>query len=223
MSKEIKEVNDSLIPIYTGVFLVNPVVDAAESKAIFEISPFHVTYDYRPGNPYFPDRVKEGDWTNIIHVGIYDDGDILASKVYVVKHQTKSQVEDGEFSHYHAYQSHNENLIGHEDTPLHITWDTNGLAPIEAGIRLSMAEDEAADNVPIEQSKYLKYYTDTKLISEKEHMNTESFKSLDLDSKDKESYKAYKLRLNPIFKLFNPIGIWKTYKSEPHVVDPKQA
>ena len=46
MSKvEVQE--DGLIPIFTAVYLVNPVIDIDNKSALFAISPFHVTYQIK--------------------------------------------------------------------------------------------------------------------------------------------------------------------------------
>ena len=73
---------DELVPIFTGLFLVEPVIDKSISK--FAISKHHITYHYSPGNPKMPSGIEEHDWSYIDHQGIYDDGEILASHVNIL-------------------------------------------------------------------------------------------------------------------------------------------
>ena len=103
--------------IYTGVFLVNPVLVGDEQQ--WALSKFHVTYHYAPGDPLFPQGYHEGDWITIKHIGIYDDGEILASRVHLIRRNRQPI----EFQRGHS-------------VPLHITWDSGEYPPVESGKRL---------------------------------------------------------------------------------------
>ena len=107
--------------LYSAVFLVNPILVGEEQR--WSLSKFHVTYHYSPGNPRLCDNYNEGDWITVNHRGIYDDGEILASKVDLIKRDgTRLNRQRG------------------SNIPLHITWDSSNFAPVEAGIRLCSPE-----------------------------------------------------------------------------------
>ena len=111
--------------IYSAVFLVNPMLVGDEQR--WSLSKFHVTYHYNPGDCRYPDNYHEGDWITIKHRGIYDDGEILASKVALVKRDGSTLVRQRD-----------------SNVPLHITWDSGDLPKVEAGTRLaqpSLCED----------------------------------------------------------------------------------
>jgi hypothetical protein len=202
---------DELTSIYTGVFLINPVIDA--NNPMFAISNYHVTYHYQPGNPRYPeDDICEGDWAGIVHLGLYDDGEILASKVYIVNptlilsHSTHSLP----VTRYQCTRLLENNI----DTvvsgiPLHITWDTKGLPPVTTGERLKEHE-KLNKNDP--KSDYFKYYTPN------ENLNLYTKESImianDLDYDDPDDKVLYHRRIKPIFNHLNSMGIWKTVKSK---------
>ena len=179
--------------IFTGVFLVEPVLK--ENKAAFALSKHHVTYHYQPGNCAFPQDVEEDDWIKLDHIGIYDDGEILASLINLklregdttnrtLRNQLRRYDEDG-----------NE-LPGF---PLHITWSSGELPPVVAGERLNDADccDQYLTYVdPVHEYKF----------------NRDVLKENDLDINDPAQRDTYSKRIEHIFSYFTPIGIWKRFK-----------
>ena len=215
MSKvEVQE--DGLIPIFTAVYLVNPVIDIDNKSALFAISPFHVTYHYQPGDPYFPEDVKDGDWTQIIHEGIYDDGEILASRVKLLRPEIVDEPNRG----YMSYQSDrkvedDEEIQYISGYPLHITWDSGKLPPAVVGERLQTLENKGES-----YEDYYKYYTKTdykfSFSQDKNPFMKETIlKANDLEDSNTQDREIYINRIRPIFSFFNPIGIWKVFKAEP--------
>tara|TARA_R100001082_G_C4364666_1_gene161249 strand:+ start:390 stop:1019 length:630 start_codon:yes stop_codon:yes gene_type:complete len=204
---DIEVQEDGKIPIYTACHLVSPVLNEDTGRAVFAISPFHITYDYEPGNPIFPSEVSDGDWTQIIHHGLYDDGEILASRVFLLR---QSVIDDTEAIVYDA--TNNEDIITHqrhkgkEGYPLHITWDSKGLPPVEAGKRLKRLEDE-------ENSDLFKFYTRT--MDKTPFYKPEVLEANGLEPDTMDGKGDYLNRIKPIFNFFNPMGIWKRYKAEP--------
>tara|TARA_R110000744_G_scaffold154733_3_gene269862 strand:- start:2542 stop:3186 length:645 start_codon:yes stop_codon:yes gene_type:complete len=209
---ETNETQDELTPIYTGVFLINPVIH--ENSAMFAISNYHVTYHYQPGRPLYPDPIIcDGDWAEILHLGIYDDGEILASKVCIVNPGViSSDTESTKIIPIERYQherylenSKRERVNG---IPLHITWSTKDLPPVIAGERLKDHENAGIDN-----PDYLKYYTPN------DELGIYTKKSImianDLDYKNIDDKISYHKRIKPIFNHLNSMGIWKTVKSKP--------
>jgi len=213
MSKvEIQE--DGQIPIFTAVYLVNPVLDRENSKALFEISPFHVTYHYEPGNPYFPEDVCDGDWTQIIHEGIYDDGEVLASKVKVLYPEILDEGSQG-YMNYQCDRKVEDNgetkyIPGY---PLHITWDSGKLPPAVVGERLEELGRKSREERDkcFTQTNYKQSYSQNKNPFMKESI----LEANGLDSDNTEDRKVYIDRIKPIFSFFNPIGIWKVFKADP--------
>jgi len=201
-------------PIYTGVFLINPIIDVG--KPMFAISNYHVTYHYQPGNPCYPnDDICDGDWAEIIHLGLYDDGEILASKVSIVNPTFIPNSDTSSFNDISPVTRHQRErrLNNNSDTviniPLHITWDTKDLPPVVTGERLK--EHEKLDRRDPE-SDYFKYYTPN------ENLDLYTKESImianDLDHEDPDDKVLYHKRIKPIFNHLNSIGIWKTVKSK---------
>jgi hypothetical protein len=124
--------DNKMTEIYSAAFLVSPIFIDDEPR--WKLSKFHVTYHYNPGSIRYPPGVHRGDWMTIKHHGIYDDGEVLASKVSL--HNISS----------YDSSSNSNGLYRQRDTetPLHITWDSGELPPIEGGIRL-MNEDYCED------------------------------------------------------------------------------
>ena len=211
MSETIDVQKDGHVPIYTGCFIVVPVIDRDRNEAIFAISPFHVTYHYNPGDPIFPEDVKENDWTQIIHAGIYDDGNILASRVHLMR----PLISDGN-KHERYFSQQPDRLInqGTEEEhytsgyPLHITWDSGDKPPVYAAEKFQQLLNDKSH-------KDWKYYTTIQDGKQDLKINESAFKALDLDPDNPEHFDAYSKRITPIFNMLHPMGIWKTFKAEP--------
>ena len=184
--------------IYTGVFLVQPEIDV-HGRPTFAISKFHVTYHYNPDDCMFPESVQENDWTRIIHQGIYDDGEILASEVRLEAIISNSNMFSGiNFQH----PSVNGNGLS-EHLPLHITWNSGEHPPVEAGRRL---QDTDMRNRFFTSYDTMK--SNTKMWNYNEHVMDAN--DLNYDSaKDRDMYDE---RIEPLFSYFHPIGVWKTFK-----------
>jgi len=111
-------------PIFTGVFLVDPVENALDQKVSWKLSKFHATYHFNPGGPMFPQSVVQGDFTKINHLTVYEDDDVLTSHISI------DTPENGMISYQHDGR-----------TPLHITWDSGDNPPVLAGQRLRSVMD----------------------------------------------------------------------------------
>ena len=154
--------------IYSAVFLVNPMLVGDEQR--WQLSKFHITYHYNPGNPRICDNYHEGDWITIKHRGIYDDGEILASRVDLVKR-------DGSVL----------SRQRQSNAPLHITWDSGELPPVQSGIRLAdpgLCED---------------FYHSFDIVNEAYHEFGD-------DTMKREKY-------HRIMERMNTVGMWNYYRS----------
>jgi hypothetical protein len=187
--------------IYTGVFLVDPII--TKGKPAFALSKFHITYHYQPGDCRFPTNVEEDDWVSIHHHGIYDDGEILASKVSLLHHNSEGERQSILFQRRRYDPKNDDEFLA--QYPLHITWSSGELPPVIAAERLS--DDSLMD----------KYYTQT---SQKPEFNESEWKykkdvmvANDLNIDDEMNRKVYNARLNHIFGYLDPIGVWKTYSA----------
>ena len=210
---DIKVEESGMIPIYTGLFLIKPTVQLDENdeeSALFHISKFHVTYHYQPGDPHFPTHVCENDWSEIAHMGIYDDGEVLASRVSIINHNRNNPNENR--SSIKKYQP--RRILDNGDSvtglPLHITWDVKpGISPVVSGERLSDIDNIGYD------SKYFKYYTPVEDSINYNKKVSESMNANDLNKDDNDDKDTYLKRINPIFSYMNTMGIWKKYMAEP--------
>ena len=181
--------------IFKGVFLVEPIIVGGNQPS-FALSKYHITYHYQPGECYFPDEVEEGDWIGIQHLGIYDDGEILASKVSLRLR------EGGTTERYLSRQLSRYDEDGNElqSYPLHITWSSGELPPVVAGERLD------------DPDLYDEYFTSYQVMNGY-NFNTNVMKANDLDKNDPAQRDTYSKRINHIFSYFNPIGVWKTFRT----------
>ena len=180
--------------IFTGVFLVEPVIK--ENQPAFALSKHHITYHYQPGNSTFPDNVEEDDWIEINHIGIYDDGEVLASLVSLKKREG-STTQRTIRNQLRRYDEDGNDL---PSFPLHITWSSGVLPPVVAGERLN--DPDACD-------QYLTYVDQMNGYKFKEDVLKEN----DLDINDPAQRNTYSKRLDHIFNYFNPMGVWKRFKT----------
>ena len=212
MSETIEVQEDGQIPIYTGIFLVHPVIDRDKNEALFALSPYHITFHYSPGDPMFPEDVGEGDWTQIVHRAVYDDGEILASRVYVMRpFIDNEQKHESFFTHQYDRRIKDENGedAWREGYPLHITWDSNGLPPVVAAERLENLWRDSSD-------PNWKYYNKIESMANANHIVSQAtLEAHELDKTNSNHLHAYHNRITPIFNMMHPMGIWKTFKSEP--------
>ena len=178
--------------IFTGIFLVDPVIK--ENQPAFALSKHHITYHYQPDNCTFPDGVEENDWIQVNHVGIYDDGEILASLVSLKLR------ENGTVRNIHnQLRRFDEDGNDLPSFPLHITWSSGELPPVVAGERLN--NSDACD-------LYLTYVDPVHEYK----FNKDVLKENDLDINDPAQRDTYSKRIEHIFSYFSPIGIWKRFK-----------
>ena len=87
-------------------------------SAFFLLDGRHITWEFNPGKCELPKGVAEGDKVKVVGVGEYRDDEIYALQVEVV-------LPGGE-------------RLTHQPggTPLHITIATNGVPPVESGLRI---------------------------------------------------------------------------------------
>lgn len=211
---KIIESESSTIPIYTGVFLINPVIDSDTNNCLFALSTFHVTYHYQPGDPIYPDFIAENDWTHIIHKGVYDDGEVLASKVWLLTPDTGIQEKIEKKDNHLALRNQHSRILEDgtpvDPLPLHITWSVaDGISPVTSGERLKDIERKGED------SEYYKYLTPVEVLKSGILNNDHSLNANDLDENSTRDKEAYIKRITPIFAYMNPMGIWKTFRAEP--------
>ena len=199
---EIEVQNDDKIPIYTACHLIVPGIDIDSNEPMFAISDFHVTYHYNPGDPCYPPDFQEGDWTQIKHVGLYDDGEILASRVYIRRANIINEGEKGYLTHQADRLVDDEYVMG---VPLHITWSSGGLPPVESGIRLQKVFERGVDSMN-------EYYNP---IGNDMFYNNSMMTTNDLDPDDPEDVQDYENRIKPIFELCHSMVIWRTFKANP--------
>ena len=199
---EIEVQKDDKIPIYTACHLIVPGIDPESSKPLFAISDFHVTYHYNPGDPSFPPDFQEDDWTQIKHIGLYDDGEILASRVYVRRANVMGEGDHGYITHQADRMVDNDYVNG---VPLHITWSSGGLPPVESGIRLQKVFRQDIEDMDEHYSP----------IGDNMFYNAGMMKANDLDIDDTSSRLDYEKRIKPIFELTHSMAIWKTFKASP--------
>ena len=180
--------------IFTGVFLVEPIIK--ENQPAFALSKHHITYHYQPDECFFPDGVEEGDWIQIKHKGIYDDGEILASKVSLRLR------EGGTTERYLSHQLNRYDEDGNDlpSFPLHITWSSGELPPVVAGERLN--NSDCCEE----------FYTAHNLMDGYKFQKA-VMKVNDLDVNDSSQREIYSKRIDHIFNYFNPIGVWKRFKT----------
>lgn len=216
MSETIEVQEDGQIPIYTAIFLLHPVMDKNKSEALFAISPYHVTFHYSPGDPMFPEDVQEGDWAQIVHRGLYDDGEMLVSDVDIMRPFIKK---DKIHERFYSYQYDRkikdkyEKDVWRTGYPLHITWDSGKLPPVKAAERLESIYKNSDD-------PNWKYYTRLNLTDHfKSFISESTLEVNEIDKTNKNQVRAYQKRIIPIFNMMRPMGIWKTFKSEPKEQD----
>lgn len=187
--------------IYTCVNLVHPVIND-DNIPTFAISKYHVTYHYQPDECWFPEGINENDWIRIVHKGIYDDGEILASAVHLERSTVNVNQEQRDNLRYQRLRYDEDgNEMPHY--PLHITWDSGHLPPVEAGERLLDPElrDMYYNNHNMVNGSYGDYnYKEDTMIAH------------DLDINSDQARKSYHRKLHHLFSYFHPIGIWKTYR-----------
>ena len=178
-------------PIFTGCFLVDPVLVGETLQ--WKLSNFYIAYDFNPGDPRFPDNVIEGDFAKIKHIGVYQDKDIVTSRVHLT--------------------TMNGNLLTVEhnnEAPLHITWKSGKSAPKESGHRLTKLYneyivDDGKDNIHLVKEEcgddWKRYNTMWKMIKHEYDMPD------DEESHDENDIIVYK-----IFEQLEPIGLWHTMR-----------
>lgn len=197
---------EDLTPIFTGLFLVEPVID--DNIAKFAISKHHITYHYSPGNPEFPNGIQEHDWSYIKHLGIYDDGEILTSHVNIITPiSSKSSLKGKQLYTQKNRYDDKGNTIGEQETPLHITWNSKDLPPVASGVRLKKCLRSAESMMQNYWSITKMYETNNKIEKFLENNKMSISKGLDVTS--------YNERIGWINKALNPIGVWRTFKSKP--------
>ncbi len=78
----------------------------------------HITWEFNPGNCSLPDGVEEGSEVEVVVTGEYKDSEISALQVEVMA---------------------GERVLTHQSsgTPLHITLEAKGVAPVQSGIRIA--------------------------------------------------------------------------------------
>jgi hypothetical protein len=199
---EIEVQKDDKIPIYTACHLIVPGIDPESSKPLFAISDFHVTYHYNPGDPCYPPDFQEGDWTQIKHVGLYDDGEILASRVYIRRANIMEGNDGGYITHQADRMVDNDYVNG---VPLHITWSSGGLPPVETGTRLQKLFASSVEEL---DTYYMPFGTDG-------FYNNDMMEANSLDADNGADRRDYESRIKPIFELSHSMAIWKTFKASP--------
>ncbi len=78
----------------------------------------HITWEFNPGKCKLPEGLEEGEEVAVKVVGEYKDAEISALQVEVVA---------------------GERVLTHQSsgTPLHITLEARGVAPVQSGIRIA--------------------------------------------------------------------------------------
>jgi len=180
-------------PIFTGLFLVTPVLRGNNMQ--WKMSKFHVIYHFNPGDPRFPEDVLEGDFGKIKHIGIYEDDDILASRVYVGTMTDKI--------YRHQYNS---------PTPLHITWDSGKAAPMQSGHRLQRLFEESIPDDGMTTVNH-RDRIDGKDLRVKYHAINHIYRSYLGMEMRKENDGSRELKMEKIFEELEPMGIWHTMRN----------
>ena len=195
--------------IYTGLFLFDPYIDQSDSM-VAALSRYHVTYDHFPGDPRFPQDVAENDWAYIEELGVYDDGEVCASLVWIKKHSEET---------YLRVQYDRTNYAGRPlRLPLHITWQTaEGIKPVEAGKRLyDMLHNDTN----------LEYYMPLNRMRNKIDGDVNILRNMmeanDLDYNSSNDYNVYAMRMKEIGSMMKPMGVWKTFTSNHNVTSDEE-
>ena len=178
-------------PIFTGCFLVDPVLVGEALQ--WKLSNFHVTYDFNPGDPKFPDNVIEGDFAKIRHIAVYQDANIVASRVNLttMNGSILNRQRDG-------------------GLPLHITWAHGKAAPKASGYRLNkLYDDWVVDNAKEGIHNHKDEYGESwKRYNTMYELLKHGFDFPD----DEDHYSEKDMIVSRAFKELEPIGIWHTMR-----------